>query len=268
MDHISPARRLIPEFNLRLVNKEALEVVDRPSKGLEKFRRVRQRFGSDHSPVLLDSKEDMMFLVDGSMCPHYLGLPARLTRIEIGLPSGYLDAFRHLALRVVDFAKWPDLSGRRGHPSGHDPLEYMLWFRPGFPELLRCSPQLETMRIVIDRLCSNPIASEHRAVAQRFPSPVRSPSQLKDLVASMPRDRYGFSDYDAFATATKCPNPNHKYDPFFQKVLDVARKHVASYRMFKNSTDLDLRLVVDLNSNLNERHARQFSRRKKRAPWE
>ncbi|KAK7972332.1 hypothetical protein PG988_006466 [Apiospora saccharicola] len=45
--------------------------------------------------------------------------------------------------------------------------------------------------------------------------------------------------------------PFEEYDSFFQKVLERVRKHVALCRMFRNSTDLELRLVVDLDSSLN-----------------
>ncbi|KAK7917826.1 hypothetical protein PG985_011434 [Apiospora marii] len=173
-----------------------------------------------------------------------------------------LHNLRHLALRLFDIAQWPD-SGISS------------WYRRGLEGLLQSASQLETFYIVVDRVFSgadfdpdyDTTATATAANnAQRSQQLVRSPSELLDVLKALPRNRYGFSDYDAFAAKTKLdiltpklcsPAPHYRsvvrdfeeYDALIKRVQNQVRPYVNPPA--RQGRKVDFGVVVDLDSNMN-----------------
>ncbi|KAK7974501.1 hypothetical protein PG989_016349 [Apiospora arundinis] len=170
-------------------------------------------------------EHDMLFLIESSPknSAHMLRVPPQLDFAMFVPNAGCLDQVRHLALRVSDIAQW--------QPNG---TAADFWLRPGLVAMLKTSiPKLQTLHLVVDSVFSG-----GRGL-------LGSCSELHDFAASLPRDKYGFSDYDAFATANKCeipfpapcrPSPCANIysvqfedcDQFFQTVLALVRDYASS----------------------------------------
>ncbi|KAK6839274.1 hypothetical protein PG987_005140 [Apiospora arundinis] len=244
--YISSERRLIPEHTLRLVNKEALSFVGPASYGWQKFMRIGEAQMRGEPPITMSFEHDMLFLIESSPknSAHMLRVPPQLDFAMFAPNAGCLNQVRHLALRVSDIAQW--------QPNG---TAADLRLRPGLVAMLTSIPKLQTLHLVVDRVFSG------------GPDLLGSCSELHDFAASLPRDKYGFSDYDAFATATKCeipfpapcrPSPSANIysvqfedcDQFFQTVLALVRDY-ASSPATPTAISPTVRLVVDLDSNLN-----------------
>ncbi|KAK7972331.1 hypothetical protein PG988_006465 [Apiospora saccharicola] len=194
---------MIPEHSLRLVNKEASEIVRDAYKGLEDTPRGGQALARNQKQITVSYRQDMLFLIGGDTQAyiHTIYLlrcldPRRNIDIHYGL--------RHLALRLFDIAEWPnaqDLS-----------MGTATWFGWGLVPLLQSATQLETFYIVVDRVFSgatfdpdddaSATATDTDTVEQSRQL-VHSPSELLQMVKSLPRDRYGFTDYNTFAAKTK-----------------------------------------------------------------
>ncbi|KAK8067569.1 hypothetical protein PG996_006681 [Apiospora saccharicola] len=92
------------------------------------------------------------------------------------------------------------------------------------------------------------------------------PSELLQMVKSLPRDRYGFTDYNTFAAKTKldilppefCSPPPHcksvmmdfqGYDAMTNTIR--SRLHANINPPAKQGHNVEIRVVVDLDSNIN-----------------
>ncbi|KAK8024461.1 hypothetical protein PG993_012527 [Apiospora rasikravindrae] len=180
---------------------------------------------------------------------------------------------RHIALRLCDFASWPTPQTASHYLTQPTRPNDCPWFKQGFLDLLRGAYLLRTLDIVVDCLFTSPRGYEQDIQQGVDPHLVSSSAQLRDLVASFPRNEYGFSDYDVFIARTKmrmhffpsCRPPNRykraircsagfkEYDPFFQKVLSLVRAYTSPplRKQRKQGRSIETRLVVDLDSSLN-----------------
>ncbi|KAK8071302.1 hypothetical protein PG997_011505 [Apiospora hydei] len=222
-----------------------------------------------------------MFPIDGSMedVKMYRTKFRIIPQFRPDDPVNHLGRLRHLALRLFDFAKWPSTRTASSFLSLAPNPNQNPWLWPGFLATLKKARRLETLHIVVDRLFSASFDSIHDHPKDRQSQQlVQSPSQLRDVVASLPRDKYGFSDYDHFAARTKldicfpkwCPPDDRsdgdtltfeKYDPFFQEVLRQVRTYSSPPLRKSTYSVIQARLVVDLDSNLNGCNMGQVQRK-------
>ncbi|KAK8024460.1 hypothetical protein PG993_012526 [Apiospora rasikravindrae] len=275
---------MTPNNALRLVNKEALRAVGRLYRDFKQLRRLG--FGAAlaraaRSSIKIDFRNDMMFPIDGNQesLKKSLGLVLIPHLDHYPNPTKCLQHLQHLALRLFDFARWPtpEVAAQYPSPPAANP-DHTPWFADDFLHLLGGTPNLKTFHIVVDRLFSASFDAAPHAATRPSERLVSSPSQLRDVVKSLPRDKYGFSDYDAYARSTKldiafprwCHPPDasrpyvlsfEQYDAYFQQVLSLVRTY--SSPPLRENGSIETRLVVDLDSNLNRREAGQVMMKQK-----
>lgn len=267
--YISTSHRMIPEHSLRLVNREASGIVQDTYKGMQAVPYYSMALGRYQQPILVNYRKDMMFPVDGNPEPWNRSFPIA-QQLDPADNLGIVRHLRHLALRLFDFANWPSphRAARFNPPAAHY-QHRSPWFRAGFMRLLQKARKLETFHIVVDHLYSSATFGpddDATAADERSPQLVSSHSEMFDVVKSLPRDKYGFSDYHVFASKTQldmvfarsCSPPPHskaavmsfaEYDPFIQEVRNQA--HAYSNPPIRKRGNVEVRLVVDLDSNMN-----------------
>ncbi|KAK8078833.1 hypothetical protein PG994_002640 [Apiospora phragmitis] len=105
MRYISPESRLKPELNLRRVNQEARDVVQRHHKDFLNLSSGKS--AAFHPGVLAVDTEKVMFYLMN--LKHSIGAMTRPLRRNMEIGQG----LRHLALPLFDIAYWPDSDTRR-----------------------------------------------------------------------------------------------------------------------------------------------------------
>ncbi|KAK7974502.1 hypothetical protein PG989_016350 [Apiospora arundinis] len=235
---------------------------------------------------MMDFRQDMVFST--SLYWNYLkefAFPPRLRNPRRS--GGYVDHLRHLALPLFDFAYWPSVAQAESFTSPESSPNFCPWFKDGVLTLLRLARNLRTLHIVADRFFStgDSYSAEHSTPTRDNLDPFRSNSRLRDVVAPLSRDNYGFVEYDAFVKITKydwaisamvLPRvildgryrslsgleltkvPFETYDPFLQKVLNLARAY-SSHPLAMKPKETIVPLVVDFDANVGRHEFLSFS---------
>ena len=235
--------------------------------------------------MLVNPVKDMFYLTMAKTYNNFsrrTGLFRKNRRIVAGL--------RNLALPVLDISQVPDQTTLRLFNPSLRPHDSP-WLASDFRNrLIPFMTNLQTLYLVVNRLFRVPFGVTGRRIARRptdvlAAELVASRTQLRDLVESQTRDAYGFSDYDAFIANWQWPVVVHRekaplpammpsgssyfpsggvgeevelpfkeYDPHLQTILSEVRRvlaHTHPAAPGSKDTAIDVRLVVDLDSNAN-----------------
>ncbi|KAK7959805.1 uncharacterized protein PG986_004659 [Apiospora aurea] len=140
MQHITSEPEPKTEVNLARVNREARKVVGRYHQTLSIEPRVSGRPGV----VAVDTRSDMFYIVNLKHSIQAMTRPLQ-QNFQIG------QSLRHLALPLFEVAYWPDMDTQRSHDPSLRPADSP-WLLPGLPAALAALPSLQTLRLVVDRL--------------------------------------------------------------------------------------------------------------------
>ncbi|KAK8062652.1 hypothetical protein PG997_014749 [Apiospora hydei] len=276
IQYITSEPELKPEVNLGRVNREARKVVGRYHHTLS----IEPRVPGQPGVVAVDTREDMFYIVNLKHSIQAMTTPLQ-QNIQIG------QNLRHLSLPLFEIAYWPDKDTQASFDPSLRPTDSP-WLLPGLPAALTALPSLQTLRLVVDRLFRVPFGIAYRRIPRRKTNLVGTRTELRALAKAQPRDAYGFSDYDAFVVAAagddddkkkklgyewpiKVPGalfvhaaastddglpwkrvlPFPRYDRFARVVRRELRRLLRP-PLFSGRR-VDVRLVVDLDSNANAR---------------
>ncbi|KAK8029730.1 hypothetical protein PG993_011021 [Apiospora rasikravindrae] len=255
MGHISSAPELKPEVNLASVNREAREVVECHHKDFQTLS-IKPRVTGRSGVVSVDIGNDMFYLIN---LKH--SIQAMIAPLQQNPQIG--QNLRHLALPLFEIARWPDKATQDRFDTSLQPTGTP-WLLPGLPAALAALPTLQTLCLVVDRLFSVPFGIAHRRIPRRIPNLVGTRTELRALAKSQPRDAYGFSDYDAFVVYGGGGGDNKRklgYEwpieirpvrpPGPERDAPHPRQQPPLFSFPR--CRVDVRLVVDLDSNANAR---------------